>query len=75
MPQGMKQAVGTGHSDWNALHEGYPPLAILVALQLNSTRLTEIIQTSPWFRVKARFHADSSSRASTIQARIQSDAC
>jgi len=74
MPQGMKQAVGIG-PDWNALHEGHPPLAKLVAPQLNSTQLTEIVETSRWFRVEARFHADSSSRASIIQARIQSNAC
>jgi hypothetical protein len=75
MPQGMKLAVGIDHSDWTALHEGRPPLAKLVAPQLNSTQVTEIVETSRWLRVEARFHADSSSMASIIQARIQSNAC
>ena len=75
MPHGMKPAVGIGHSDWNALREGHPPLAKLVAPQLNSTQLTEIVETSRWLRVEATFHADSSPMASIIQARIQSNAC
>jgi hypothetical protein len=75
MPHGMKHAVGIGHSDWNGLCEGHPPLAKLVAPQLNSTQLTEIVETSRWLRVEATFHADSSSMASIIQARIQSTAC
>ena len=75
MPHGMKQAVGIGHSDWNGLHEGHPPLAKWVAPHLNSTQLTEIVETSCWLRVEATFHADSSSMASIIQARIQSNAC
>ena len=75
MPHGMKQAVGIGHSDWNGLREGHPPLAKLVAPQLNSTQLTEIIETSRGLRVEATFHADSSPMASIIQAPIQSDAC
>ena len=75
MPHGMKQAVGMGHSDWNGLREGHPPVAKLVAPQLNSTQLTEIVETSRWLRVEATFHADFSSMASIIQARIQSNAC
>ena len=75
MPHGMKQAVGIGYSDWNGLREGHPPLAKLVAPQLNSTQLTEIVETSRWLRVEATFHADSSSLAPIIQARIQSNAC
>ena len=60
MPHGMKQAVGIGHSDWNGLREGHPPLAKLVAPQLNSAQLTEIVETSRGLRVEATFHADSS---------------
>jgi hypothetical protein len=75
MPHGMKQAVGIGHSDWNGLHEGHPPLAKWVAPHLNSTQLTEIVETSRWLRIEATFHADASSMASIIQARIQSNAC
>jgi hypothetical protein len=75
MPHGMKQAVWNRSFRLERATRSHPPLAKLVAPQLNSTQLTEIVETSRWLRVEATFHADSSSLASIIQARIQSNAC